>query len=153
LVAPQELPVGVLTAVLGGYLLWLMPTHRTRGWPVMNEGRYRRAAGASLRAAWATPVLPRHLTDVARRALDQRRRAQRRPSKSTLPLGCWPGCIAPAACDAAGPVRSVAGQTAIAQQLSWLGQDEASTDETLTAYDVTMLGRLPHQAWLAASIG
>jgi iron complex transport system permease protein len=35
LIAPQELPVGVLTAVLGGgYLLWLMhrgPTMPTRG--------------------------------------------------------------------------------------------------------------------------
>ena len=37
-----------------------------------------------------------------------------------------------------------------AQQLSWLGQNEASPDE-LTAYDVTMLGRLPHQAWLASA--
>jgi iron complex transport system ATP-binding protein len=37
-----------------------------------------------------------------------------------------------------------------AQQLSWLGQNEASADD-LTAYDVTMLGRLPHQPWLAAS--
>ncbi len=40
-----------------------------------------------------------------------------------------------------------------AQQLSWLGQNngssEASADD-LTAYDVTMLGRLPHQPWLAA---
>jgi len=35
-----------------------------------------------------------------------------------------------------------------AQQLSWLGQNEASADD-LTAYDVTMLGRLPHQPWLA----
>ena len=35
-----------------------------------------------------------------------------------------------------------------AQQLSWLGQNEASADD-LTAYDVVMLGRLPHQAWLA----
>ena len=40
-----------------------------------------------------------------------------------------------------------------AQQLSWLGQSsgglgEASADD-LTAYDVTMLGRLPHQPWLA----
>lgn len=32
LIAPQELPVGVLTAVLGGgYLLWLMPRHTGRG--------------------------------------------------------------------------------------------------------------------------
>ena len=40
-----------------------------------------------------------------------------------------------------------------AQRLSWLGQSsgglgEASADD-LTAYDVTMLGRLPHQRWLA----
>ena len=40
-----------------------------------------------------------------------------------------------------------------ARQLSWLGQSsgglgEASADD-LTAYDVTMLGRLPHQPWLA----
>ena len=34
-----------------------------------------------------------------------------------------------------------------AQQMSWLGQNEASADD-LTAYDVTMLGRLPHQPWL-----
>jgi iron complex transport system ATP-binding protein len=35
-----------------------------------------------------------------------------------------------------------------ARRLSWLGQNESSADE-LTAYDVAMLGRLPHQAWLA----
>ncbi len=35
-----------------------------------------------------------------------------------------------------------------ARQLSWLGQNEPSADD-LTAYDVTMLGRLPHQPWLA----
>ncbi|MEO6972874.1 MAG: ABC transporter ATP-binding protein [Rhodoferax sp.] len=33
-------------------------------------------------------------------------------------------------------------------QLSWLGQNEAGGDD-LTVYDVAMLGRLPHQAWLA----
>ena len=32
--------------------------------------------------------------------------------------------------------------------LAWLGQNEASADD-LSAYDVAMLGRLPHQAWLA----
>jgi iron complex transport system ATP-binding protein len=36
-----------------------------------------------------------------------------------------------------------------ARHLSWLGQSETSAGD-LTAYDVTMLGRLPHQAWLAA---
>jgi iron complex transport system ATP-binding protein len=35
-----------------------------------------------------------------------------------------------------------------ARALSWLGQNEASADD-LTAYDVAMLGRLPHQPWLA----
>lgn len=35
-----------------------------------------------------------------------------------------------------------------ARQLSWLGQNENGSDD-LTAYDVAMLGRLPHQAWLA----
>ena len=36
-----------------------------------------------------------------------------------------------------------------AQQLAWLGQSE-STGDDLTVWDVAMLGRLPHQAWLAA---
>ena len=36
-----------------------------------------------------------------------------------------------------------------AQQLTWLGQNEGTGDD-LTALDVAMLGRLPHQAWLAA---
>ena len=36
-----------------------------------------------------------------------------------------------------------------ARTLAWLGQGEASADD-LCAFDVVMLGRLPHQAWLAA---
>jgi len=36
-----------------------------------------------------------------------------------------------------------------AQQLAWLGQNETTGDD-LTAWDVAMLGRLPHQPWLAA---
>jgi iron complex transport system ATP-binding protein len=36
-----------------------------------------------------------------------------------------------------------------ARQLSWLGQGESGADD-MNVYDVTMLGRLPHQAWLAA---
>ncbi len=39
-----------------------------------------------------------------------------------------------------------------AQQVSWLGQNENSADD-LTAYDVAMLGRLPHQPWLAPASG
>ncbi|MDD5028880.1 MAG: ABC transporter ATP-binding protein, partial [Rhodoferax sp.] len=36
-----------------------------------------------------------------------------------------------------------------AQTLAWLGQSEATSDD-LTVWDVAMLGRLPHQAWLGA---
>ena len=35
-----------------------------------------------------------------------------------------------------------------ARQLAWLGQNESSADD-LTVWDVAMLGRLPHQAWLS----
>ena len=50
------------------------------------------------------------------------------------------------------PIHSLSAKQR-ARQLSWLGQSsgglgEASADD-LTAYDVTMLGRLPHQPWLA----
>lgn len=45
------------------------------------------------------------------------------------------------------PLSSLRGRKR-AQLMSWLGQNENSADD-LTAYDVTMLGRLPHQAWLA----
>jgi iron complex transport system ATP-binding protein len=36
-----------------------------------------------------------------------------------------------------------------ARQMAWLGQNESAADD-LTVYDVAMLGRLPHQPWLAA---
>ena len=36
-----------------------------------------------------------------------------------------------------------------ARCISWLGQNEASADD-LCVYDVAMLGRIPHQSWLAA---
>ena len=48
-------------------------------------------------------------------------------------------------------LKSLPGR-ARAQRLSWLGQSgagEASADDLLV-YDVAMLGRLPHQRWLAA---
>jgi len=35
-----------------------------------------------------------------------------------------------------------------ARQLCWMGQNERAADD-LTVYDVAMLGRLPHQGWLA----
>ena len=36
-----------------------------------------------------------------------------------------------------------------ARRMAWLGQNESSGDD-LSVWDVAMLGRLPHQAWLAA---
>ena len=45
------------------------------------------------------------------------------------------------------PIQSMA-QRQRARALSWLGQNESSADD-LSAWDVVMLGRLPHQAWLA----
>ena len=45
------------------------------------------------------------------------------------------------------PMASMRGRDR-ARKLSWLGQNESSADD-LTAYDVAMLGRLPHQPWLA----
>ncbi|KQP22853.1 ABC transporter ATP-binding protein [Pseudorhodoferax sp. Leaf267] len=36
-----------------------------------------------------------------------------------------------------------------ARQIAWLGQNETAADD-LSVYDVVMLGRLPHRAWLAA---
>jgi iron complex transport system ATP-binding protein len=39
-------------------------------------------------------------------------------------------------------------RTERARTLAWLGQNEAAAED-LTVYDVAMLGRLPHQPWLA----
>ena len=46
------------------------------------------------------------------------------------------------------PLHSLPGRER-ARQLAWLGQNETSGDD-LTVLDVALLGRLPHQAWLAA---
>ena len=46
------------------------------------------------------------------------------------------------------PLQAYSGRER-ARQMSWLGQGESAADD-LSAYDVAMLGRLPHQAWLAA---
>jgi iron complex transport system ATP-binding protein len=48
-----------------------------------------------------------------------------------------------------GEVMSQIAPRERAKKLAWLGQNEASADD-LTVFDVAMLGRLPHQAWLAA---
>jgi len=48
-----------------------------------------------------------------------------------------------------GHPLQVIGRRERARQLSWLGQGE-SASEDLRVWDVVMLGRLPHQDWLAA---
>jgi ABC-type cobalamin/Fe3+-siderophores transport system ATPase subunit len=45
------------------------------------------------------------------------------------------------------PIQSMP-QRERARALAWLGQNETSADD-LSAWDLVMLGRLPHQAWLA----
>lgn len=49
----------------------------------------------------------------------------------------------------AGQVLSALPRRVRAQRLSWLGQNEASSDDLLV-WDVAMLGRMPHQDWLAS---
>ncbi|RMX06885.1 ABC transporter ATP-binding protein [Corticibacter populi] len=50
----------------------------------------------------------------------------------------------------AGQPLAAIGARTRAQQLAWLGQGERALDE-LTAYDTVMLGRMPHQGWLATT--
>jgi iron complex transport system ATP-binding protein len=45
------------------------------------------------------------------------------------------------------PFQSLSARTR-AQHIAWLGQGEACDDD-LSVYDLVMLGRMPHQAWLA----
>jgi len=84
-----------------------------------------------------------------------------------LPAACWMAVVGPNGAGKSTLLRALAGllpaqaridllgrelqrwePRARARALAWLGQNEASADE-LSAYEVVMLGRLPHQAWLA----
>jgi iron complex transport system ATP-binding protein len=85
-----------------------------------------------------------------------------------LPAGRWTSIVGPNGAGKSTLLKALAGllpftgQVALlgapmaslpskqrAQQLAWLGQNETTGDD-LTAWDVAMLGRLPHQPWLAA---
>ncbi|MES2878824.1 MAG: ABC transporter ATP-binding protein [Pseudomonadota bacterium] len=85
-----------------------------------------------------------------------------------LPQGCWTSIVGPNGAGKSTLLKALAGLlphsgtvtllgqplTSLpgrlrAQQLSWLGQNESSAED-LTVRDVAMLGRLPHQPWLAA---
>jgi iron complex transport system permease protein len=155
-IAPQELPVGVLTAVLGGgYLLWLM--HRRVAAPRGRCERY----GFGRR--WACPCgaglaseIPRFCTvlDLSLPAgtLDLHRRAQRRRQIHVAQGAGRAHCPTPAQVTSARladgrPCR--AGMRA--RQLAWLGPERRLGAEDLSAWDVAMLGRLPHQPWLVGA--
>jgi iron complex transport system ATP-binding protein len=84
-----------------------------------------------------------------------------------IPAGCWTSIVGPNGAGKSTLLKCLAGllphqgrvallgqplqdlpQRVRARQLAWLGQNESSADD-LTSYDVAMLGRLPHQPWLA----
>jgi len=84
-----------------------------------------------------------------------------------LPAGRWTAIVGPNGAGKSTLLRALAGllpssgevflqgrslgtlaARARAKQLSWLGQNEGAADD-LTVVDVAMLGRLPHQPWLA----
>jgi len=90
------------------------------------------------------------------------------PQTLSLPSGRWTAIVGPNGAGKSTLLRTLAGLQPCdgevrlkgeplaqwpakrrAQCLSWLGQAEAGADD-LRAGDVVMLGRLPHQAWLAA---
>lgn len=68
--------------------------------------------------------------------------------KSTLLkvlAGLWPGAGQVAL---SGRPLSAWGRKPRARHLAWLGQNEVAAED-LRVYDVAMLGRLPHQTWMA----
>ena len=88
-----------------------------------------------------------------------------------LPAGCWSAVVGPNGAGKSTLLRALAGLVPVsgpasgsvsllgralgdwpakerARSLAWLGQNEGGADD-LRAEDVVMLGRLPHQAWLA----
>jgi iron complex transport system ATP-binding protein len=85
-----------------------------------------------------------------------------------LQAGCWTSIVGPNGAGKSTLLKALAGvlphggtvtllgqpmhqlaPRVRARQLAWLGQNETSADD-LTVWDVAMLGRLPHQPWLAA---
>ena len=87
--------------------------------------------------------------------------------KLALPAGRWTAIVGPNGAGKSTLLRVLAGllptegrvslagrpiaewaPRARARQLAWLGQSEPGTED-LAAYDVALLGRLPHRPWLA----
>jgi iron complex transport system ATP-binding protein len=84
-----------------------------------------------------------------------------------LRAGCWTAIVGPNGAGKSTLLRALAGllpcsgqvellgrglhdwpRQQRARALSWLGQNQSAADD-LTVHDVAMLGRLPHQSWLA----
>ena len=84
-----------------------------------------------------------------------------------LPAACWTAVVGPNGAGKSTLLKALAGLLPSTGQLllderplagysgrergrriAWLGQNEAAADD-LSVYDVVMLGRLPHRAWLA----
>jgi hypothetical protein len=150
LIAPQELPVGVLTAVLGGvYLLVLL----------RRQGRHDPCDPESAPVAETADLLgcdgpgevrgePRGADGVVTLRFAPGWTAIVGPNgagKSTL-LRCWPGCCRRRTAGAAA--RPAAGRLAPgvrAPRIAWLAQQGEADGELTGARDVVALGRLPHQ--------
>jgi iron complex transport system ATP-binding protein len=84
-----------------------------------------------------------------------------------LRAGCWTSIVGPNGAGKSTLLKALAGllpstgpvqllgrplhawsRRERARALAWLGQNESAADD-LTVYDVAMLGRLPHQGWMA----
>jgi iron complex transport system ATP-binding protein len=82
--------------------------------------------------------------------------------------GCWTSVVGPNGAGKSTLLKALAGLLPVqgeisllgqslnrlplkqkAQQLAWLGQESTASADGLTVYDTVMLGRLPHQNWLA----
>ena len=162
LIAPQEVPVGVLTALLGGgYLLWLLQRRRHMSIAgSLDEARCRRAR---IDGAAATPSSP---------SARSRSAAPGRCAASALALQPgWTAIVGPNGAGKSTLLRSLAGlqrpdgrqrpagrQAARARgrrasaraRIAWLAQQGEASGE-LTVREVVQLGRLPQLGLFGAA--